>query len=146
MPQAEVLQRAAQLPVVQLARAILVILLKSTTDIGVAPLTAAASAAAPAAALAALDLPHETRELVELHQPVAVGVVRLQHVGRLPVVHVDAEPAQRAAQLLVVELARVVVVVTAKGRPDLRICVRCGATAASATSPPHLSYEVRELA
>ena len=58
VPQAQVLQRRAQLLVVELARAVAVVLVEGATHVGVGPL--AAAAAAPAY----MNLSHEAGKLV----------------------------------------------------------------------------------
>ena len=68
-----------------------------------------------------MDLSYEAGKLVELHQPIAFLVVRLQHAHRLALVHVDAQPTQRSTQLLVVELTRVVGVEAPEGCTDVAV-------------------------
>eukprot|EP00964_Phaeocystis_antarctica_P155629 scaffold124878_cov63-Phaeocystis_antarctica.AAC.5 len=58
---------------------------------------------------------HQAAELVELHQPRAVGIIRLQHPRGLAGGVVDAERAERLAQLSVVEPARAVDVEALEG-------------------------------
>ena len=118
-------QGHAELLVIELAAVVRVVPTERRADLRVAH----AAATGAVAWRRSLELTYQTSELVQIHQPVAVLVVRLQDAGRLRVVHIDAQTTQGHAELLVIELAAVVRVVPTERRADLRVA-HAAATAA----------------